>query len=849
MKSALALSLPVSAVMLAGLTHSVGEASPDSRVIYVSKNTGAASSPSHFTTIQGAIDSVDDAEATSPVSILIYPGTYEEYVTVETSHILLQGISKDAVTVKAPASGSSPTLYIALESGESLLDTLVEGLTITASGSGLAAVAISGVNGTTSAEADAIIEESLLASMNGPALTITDSQGVLIRNVVLSGTGSVVSATGEFILDGCSLTLAGSGDEVISSSELFTVRRSLLQASGTTAAAVETSTTGTLEFVAIGENLTRALAAASTGTLVSGYSFASVTGFDWTGVTFLAGGDGGGLSEVPDPLEVDDLTVSVSATIDGALLSPGSGSESFKGGAGAAASGIYDIAIGKDSSASGTWGVAIGKAAQATDTGAVSIGSGANSGYRAIAIGAGSPVAASEAVAIGYDSVADQTSAVAIGDLASATGWGAVAIGVDSSAVGSSGVAVGHGSGVGSSAVSIGDDSSALPQHAVALGGDAVASDRGSIAIGKWSTASGSESIAFGKSALATFTNAMALGYLAEATSWDAVALVSDSEASGQQSMALGYSSRATAKDAVSLGTNAEALFSKSVAVGTSATTTRSAQIMLGASDYSVAIPKVIEFLDPGTSNTAGLTDPNAALLFAKTGDLWVQAGDGSQTQLSTHYDPRDIDGNAATSFDDPTIDVPWSLHHTNVYIGKGAVVDMAKMVAWVEAVMQADLGASAGKLVYEYDLPASEIRSETDYEVAYWAEAVRNADWIEVALENGTHIPASAFESVEIMDVVEVPATRYEIDTATRAVVAVETTEPVEIGTGEYELRLRSDYKFEDGKLYRRPTPEDLGFEGGTQSFGLYSGSSSGKAVAAPTADLPEWIADRVAP
>ena len=69
--------------------------------------------------------------------------------------------------------------------------------------------------------------------------------------------------------------------------------------------------------------------------------------------------------------------------------------------------------------------------------------------------------------------------------------------------------------------------------------------------------------------------------------------------------------------------------------------------------------------------------------------ELYARDSDGNATQLSSHASPHRVEPLAETSFDDPQTELPWSIHHGNSFIGKGTIVDMAKLVNWAEKKMQ----------------------------------------------------------------------------------------------------------------------------------------------------------------
>lgn len=138
------------------------------------------------------------------------------------------------------------------------------------------------------------------------------------------------------------------------------------------------------------------------------------------------------------------LTVTGSATFNGALLSPGTGTNSTKIGNNAAATGTGGIAIGNGAATTigisigdqtiGS-GVSIGLAGGGTNT-RVQVGSGASAGtFRGTSIG-GLSSSANDGTSIGYSSSASGAYAFAGGVTVSANHAGGVAIGTNSSGTG-----------------------------------------------------------------------------------------------------------------------------------------------------------------------------------------------------------------------------------------------------------------------------------------------------------------------------------------------------------------------------------------------------------------------------
>lgn len=209
----------------------------------------------------------------------------------------------------------------------------------------------------------------------------------------------------------------------------------------------------------------------------------------------------------------------------------------------------------------------------------------------------------------------------------------------------------------------------------------------------------------------------------------------------------------------------------------------------------------------------------------------------GTASRLSSHADPRSANPNAITSFDDPTIDLPYSFQHSNVLTGKGSIVDVAKALKWVEGKMQAELGTEAGRVFHYYDLPPEAVISATkhlnDLVDHHIQEKLSKTSPIEVPLGADGSLPASAWEEVEVVELVEGTATETTkvIDWNTNKVVAIteEVRGLVEVDTGAVEKRLCKGYFLEDGKLYRKATIEDITIE------------------AADIPTIPDWVAERL--
>jgi hypothetical protein len=198
--------------------------------------------------------------------------------------------------------------------------------------------------------------------------------------------------------------------------------------------------------------------------------------------------------------------------------------------------------------------------------------------------------------------------------------------------------------------------------------------------------------------------------------------------------------------------------------------------------------------------------DTGYAKFYVDSGEMYVLDDTDNDTQLSSHADPRNYGDPVATSFEDLSVELPFSFHHKNRLLGKGAVVDLAAAVR--------DLEAITGKsytTVYGLPEPATE-------------ELLDRYDWIEIPIEE-------AFEQAEVMVPETVAEFDFNPDTLQVTQVEVPTGGPSEVGTGTYRNELNDDVRFnrENGKFYSRPTFAEI--------------------PQGATPDLPLWIADRLPP
>jgi len=244
------------------------------------------------------------------------------------------------------------------------------------------------------------------------------------------------------------------------------------------------------------------------------------------------------------------------------------------------------------------------------------------------------------------------------------------------------------------------------------------------------------------------------------------------------------------------------------------------------------------ELLTIGTNEALALegdtewspTLPNKyAAFFVQQGEMYVADQYENDTQLSSHADPREIDPGAVTAFSDPAVELPFSFRHSNGFIGKGAVVDMAAVVSDLE-------GITAKKYTYVYDLPPDVTTSYGQWQKEQQRHLEKRS--LERILSESPEIEttlADALEQVEIEKPVQTVerVTKYRIDYENAQVVQEETDVVVTqmVGTGEHKTQLKPGYRFDEdtGKVYRPRTAEDVHLD----------------PIAPP--ELPQWIVDRL--
>jgi hypothetical protein len=154
---------------------------------------------------------------------------------------------------------------------------------------------------------------------------------------------------------------------------------------------------------------------------------------------------------------------------------------------------------------------------------------------------------------------------------------------------------------------------------------------------------------------------------------------------------------------------------------------------------------------------------------------------------------------------------------------------------------MQDEVGTEEGQLIFEYDLPPGEMQDLAAYEDQLVTDAIdavlESMDWIEVPLGSNSSLPAEVWEHYPELVAVETETevVEHEIDWATERVVQVTRTKVLlEMApTGNMLKRLKPGFELRDGRLYRKPTVDDIPV-------------SAIRGWEAPA--LPDWVRLRVA-
>lgn len=301
---------------------------------------------------------------------------------------------------------------------------------------------------------------------------------------------------------------------------------------------------------------------------------------------------------------LNKLVLGNALTVNGTFLSPSTGSNSFKAGAGSTSAGASSVSIGYNCTiTAGNGGVCIGKNAST------------NASYEPIAIGEEAAANGNDSIAMSYQATATGSASIAIGLGAEGTEVAAISIGKNSSA-GPHSIALGESSdsSASSSSIAIGPSATTTDDHCISIG-YAIDVDSGfSIGIGEQ------------VSIPSTSGSCVALGpYTAVAGSSDyGIAIGS------------GANVGASAESAIAIGRTANTSHTSSVALGYYATTTAANQFMIG----SATAP-----LDIATTHTGidwDLIDNNSSALSFdsadKAGILEIDTTDGSEGVKMSGY-------------------------------------------------------------------------------------------------------------------------------------------------------------------------------------------------------------------
>lgn len=226
--------------------------------------------------------------------------------------------------------------------------------------------------------------------------------------------------------------------------------------------------------------------------------------------------------------------------------------------------------------------------------------------------------------------------------------------------------------------------------------------------------------------------------------------------------------------------------------------------------------------------------------------ELWCMDSIATETgtQLTSHRSPNSYYPSAQSSFNDLSINLPFSFHHRNSFIGKGEVVDMAKMVDFVEQLMQSQLGEQQGRLRYGYDLGEDAIETIEGANEKYLNRKAESAltiledmKWIVVEPAADGSIPTEAIVEVNEMEFVpqkvDVEENQLDLENGKIVPITVRKEIMVQRPTGRRIKQLAANYEFRNGQLYRQPTIDDLDLE----------------ALATPMPQLSQWVLDRIPP
>jgi len=198
-----------------------------------------------------------------------------------------------------------------------------------------------------------------------------------------------------------------------------------------------------------------------------------------------------------------------------------------------------------------------------------------------------------------------------------------------------------------------------------------------------------------------------------------------------------------------------------------------------------------------GNGNAPVAGTVNQSSIYAKdvtaSSEMHVMDEAGNETVISPH---------AFVLFTpDVAHAMPWSYYSKNPYIGKEVNIDMYAMAKAIETL-------SGEKFIYEQDLPLAEQREWTDDQASDVSQ--QNDKLIAKKMEEEVEVTKviDGFETVEIMEVVEIDKTVYSYDDngkITSKVVKVK----VEQGIGTFKKDVKTNHRFDKttGKIYRKKT------------------------------------------
>lgn len=192
-----------------------------------------------------------------------------------------------------------------------------------------------------------------------------------------------------------------------------------------------------------------------------------------------------------------------------------------------------------------------------------------------------------------------------------------------------------------------------------------------------------------------------------------------------------------------------------------------------------------------------------------------------NDTVLSTHVPPEaKLEGQfAQSSFADTDYVLPFSFTHQNDLIGKGQVIDMAKLVRYVESKLIEEQGEEQGRIVYTYDLPAEKRTTLNEFRDRRREKLQENietqAHWEKAPIGADGRIPGQAFTLVDEYQAVkrEVVEEHKEIDFLTERLVSVPHARTVveNVPTGRRVKTLKPCYRMINGELYYSAEIDDL--------------------------------------